>query len=162
LRCTAAFLHENASGRINYNAPTEKITRHGEGSDQLTHTVLNSRPRHTGVSEAAGAWRMGTRVYELCSFRLMDSSVTLVTLQRAFLLGGRIPPLRLGDGVSRHLCRPRERNCVLHATNIFGLTVGLCGLPTRDGIGPDQLQRTDREKYHAWRGKRTTTTHRRK
>jgi hypothetical protein len=48
------------------------------------------------------------------------------------------------------------------ATNLFGPTAGLCGLPTRQGTGSDQLQRTEREKYHARRGKRPNTTHRRK
>jgi hypothetical protein len=34
------------------------------------------------------------------------------------------------------------------ATNLVGLIAGLWGLPTREGIEPDQLQRTDREKDH--------------
>jgi hypothetical protein len=48
------------------------------------------------------------------------------------------------------------------ATNLVRPTAGLCGLPKRQGIGPDHLQRTDREKYHARRGKRPTTMHRKK
>jgi hypothetical protein len=44
------------------------------------------------------------------------------------------------------------------ATNLVGQTAALCGPPTLQGIGPDQLPRTDRTKYHARRGKRPTTT----
>jgi hypothetical protein len=47
-------------------------------------------------------------------------------------------------------------------TNLVGPTAGHCGLPTRQGINLDQLPRTEREKYHARRGKRTSTTHRKK
>jgi hypothetical protein len=188
-----------------------------------------------GVTEAAGTWRLGPKIYEVKSFRRKDFSVTSVTVQCAFIVGGGIPPRRLGDGVSRHLSRPRERNGVPRlyepsrtdwwalppsytanhragsttthrpkkltrtatvqralvgsvvfrprrlgedgarhrsrprggtgyrgATNQVGLTAGLCGLPRRQGIGPDQLKRTDRKKYHDRRGKRPNTTYRRK
>jgi hypothetical protein len=54
LRDTAAFLHGKASGRINYNASTEKRNTYGEGSYQLPRTEGNSRLRHTGVEMAAG------------------------------------------------------------------------------------------------------------
>jgi hypothetical protein len=47
------------------------------------------------------------------------------------------------------------------ATNLVGPTAGLSGIPTRQGTGPDQLQRTDRENYQARRGKLPTSTHRR-
>jgi hypothetical protein len=93
LRGSAVLLHGKASGRIKYNASTEKITTHGEGSDQLPLTEGNSRPLHTVVSEAAGSWRLGPTVYELCSFRLNESSVTSVTVQKAFpAVGGILPP----------------------------------------------------------------------
>jgi hypothetical protein len=36
--------------------------------------------------------RLGSTVYELCSFRLKDSSVTSVTVKMAFFSGGSIPP----------------------------------------------------------------------
>jgi hypothetical protein len=55
---------------------------------------------------------------------------------------------------------PDDGTVARSATNIVELTAGLCGLPTGQGIGPDQLPRTDREKYHARRVKRPTTTHR--
>jgi hypothetical protein len=100
------------SGRINYNAPTEKRTTHGEGSDQIPRTVGNSRPRHTGVAEAAGALRLGPTVYKVRSFLLKDSSVTSVTIQMAFLRGGRNPPRRLGDGGAGIRSGPRGRNSV--------------------------------------------------
>jgi hypothetical protein len=48
------------------------------------------------------------------------------------------------------------------STNLVGPIGGLCGLPTREGIGPDQLQRTESEKYNARRRKRPSTMHRRK
>jgi hypothetical protein len=92
LRVSAAFLHGKAPGRINKNAPTEKSTTHGEGSDQLPRTVGNSRQGHTGVAEAAGNWRLGLTVYELCSFCLKDRSVTSANVQWAFVGGGGIPP----------------------------------------------------------------------
>jgi hypothetical protein len=78
----------------------------------MLHTEVNSRPHHTGVAEPAGLLRLGPTVYDLCSFRLKDSSVTSVTLQRAFLLGGSIPPRRIGDGGARHRRRRRVRNNV--------------------------------------------------
>jgi hypothetical protein len=65
---------------------------HGEGSDQVLRTEGNSRPRHTGVEEAEGALPLGPTVYDIYSFRLKDSSVTSVTVQRAFLRGDIIPP----------------------------------------------------------------------
>jgi hypothetical protein len=121
-------------------------TTHGEGSDQLTRTQANSSPRHTGVEKAAGDWRMGPTVFEVCSFRLKDSSVTSVTIKIAFLWGIGIPPRRIGVGGAGNPSRPRERTVSRGATNIVGPTAGLCGLPTWQGIGPDQLPRTDREK----------------
>jgi hypothetical protein len=101
-----------ASDLINYNTPTEKSTTHGEGSDQIPRTEGNSRPFRTGLAGAAGLLRLGPTVYELISFRLKVFSVTSVTVQRAFLLGGGKQPRRLGDGGSRHLSRPRGRNGV--------------------------------------------------
>jgi hypothetical protein len=86
--------------------PTEKSNTHGEGSVQLPRTEGNSRPRHTWVAEAAVALRLGPTVYELCSSRLKDSSVTSVTVQRAFFEGGGVPPRRLGDGGARKRSRP--------------------------------------------------------
>jgi hypothetical protein len=59
---------------------------------------------------AAGNLRLGPTVYELSSFCRKDFSVTSVTVQRASLLGGGIPSRRQGDGLSRHLSRPRGRN----------------------------------------------------
>jgi hypothetical protein len=112
LRVSATFLHVKAPGLINYNAPTEKSTTHVEGIDQLPRSEGNSSPRHTGVAEAAEHWRLLHKVYVLCSFCLKNCSVTSVTVQRAFLMGGGIPPRRLGNGGSRHLSRPRVRNCV--------------------------------------------------
>jgi hypothetical protein len=112
MRGSAAFLQVMASGRFNYNAPTERSTTHGEGSDQIPRTVGNSRPRHTGVAEADRNWRQGPTAFELFSFRLRDSSVTSVTVQRAFSLGGRILPRRLGEGRARHRSQPRGRNSV--------------------------------------------------
>jgi hypothetical protein len=92
MRGFAAFLHGKEPGRINYKAPTAKSNTHGVGSDQLPRTVVNSRPRQTGVAEAAGAWRLGPTDYELCSFRLRHRSVTTATVQRAFVGGCGIPP----------------------------------------------------------------------
>jgi hypothetical protein len=46
------------------------------------------------------------------------------------------------------------------ATNLVGPIAGLCGLITVEGIGPDQLQLTDREKDHERRRNRPTNTHR--
>jgi hypothetical protein len=76
LRGSAGFLQVKASGRINYHAPSEKSTTHGEGSDQLPRTEGNSLRRHTGVAKAARDSRLGPTFYEVCSFRLKDSSVT--------------------------------------------------------------------------------------
>jgi hypothetical protein len=69
-----------------------KRTTHGEGIDQPPFTEGKSRPRHTGVAEAAGAWRLRPTVYEIFSFRLKDSSVTSVTVKMAFHWCGCIPP----------------------------------------------------------------------
>jgi hypothetical protein len=112
LRASAAFLNGKASGRINYKGPTEKSTRHGERSDQLPRTEGNSRPRHTGVAEAAGHWRLLPKIYELSNFCQKVCSVTSVTVQRAIIVGGCIPPRRFGEGGARHLIRHRLRNCV--------------------------------------------------
>jgi hypothetical protein len=109
LPVSAAFVHGKESGPINYHSPTTKSTTHGEGSDQLPLTEANSHPRHTGVAEAAGAWRLGPTVYGECSFRLTDSSVISVTVQSAYLGGGSIPlqsardqlPRTEGNGHSR-------------------------------------------------------------
>jgi hypothetical protein len=75
---------------------------------------------------------------------------------------GDITPHRLGDGGARHHSHPRGGTVSSGASNIVEPTAGLFGLPTRQGIEPDQVAHTDREKYHARRGKRPTTTHRRK
>jgi hypothetical protein len=112
LRCSAAFLHGNASDRINYNAPNEKRTTNGEGIDKLTRTDGNCSPRHTGVAEAAGDLRLGPTVYKVGSFRLKASSVTSVTEQSAFVGGGSIPPCRFGESGPRHCRRPWGRNTV--------------------------------------------------
>jgi hypothetical protein len=90
LRGSGNSLHGKASGRINYHAPSEKCTTHGEESDQLPRTEINRRPRHTGVAEEAGALRLGPTVYDLCSFRLKDRSVTSVNVHRVFVRGGSI------------------------------------------------------------------------
>jgi hypothetical protein len=90
--------------------------------------------------------RLGPTVYKVWSFRLMDSSVTSVTLQSAILGGGRIPPLWLGDAGHNTADGPEGRTVSRGSTNLVGPIAGFCGLPTRDGIGPDQLKRTDPEK----------------
>jgi hypothetical protein len=100
------------TGRINYNAPTEKSTTHGEGSNQLTRTEGDSPPRHTGAAKAAGDWRLGPTVYKVCSFRLEDSSFTSVTVQRRFSGAEVYRPRRLGECEERHRIRPRVRNSV--------------------------------------------------
>jgi hypothetical protein len=105
-----AFLHVKASGRINYHAPTEISTTHGEGSVQLHRNVGNSRQRNTWVAEAAGDWRLGPTVYMVFSFRLVDCSVTSVTVQTAFVRGRGIQSRRLGDGGVRQRSSPREWN----------------------------------------------------
>jgi hypothetical protein len=51
MRYSAAFLHDKAKGRINYHSPTEKSNTHGEGSDQISRTEGNSRPRNTGAAQ---------------------------------------------------------------------------------------------------------------
>jgi hypothetical protein len=79
------------AGRI-VSSTGEESTTHGEGRDQLPRTEANRHPRHTGVAEAAGAWRPGPTVFGECSFRLKDSSVTSVTVQCAYLGGFSIPP----------------------------------------------------------------------
>jgi hypothetical protein len=106
------LLNIKASGQINYHAPTEKSTTHGERSDQLQRTEEESRPGHKGAAKAAGVWLLGHTVYEVCSFRLEDRSVSSVTVKTAFLQGCGIPPRRLGDGRDRKRRRPRERNGV--------------------------------------------------
>jgi hypothetical protein len=74
----------------------QKSTTHGEGSDQLPRNEGTSRPRHTGVDKTAWHWRLGPTVYEVCSFRLKDSSVTTVAVQIAFLRGVILPPSARG------------------------------------------------------------------
>jgi hypothetical protein len=133
-----------------------------KGSDQQPRTDGNSRPRHTGVDKAAGNFRLGPTVYELCSDRLKDSSVTSATVQRAFIVGGGIPPF--GSVTAGHdtSATPEVGTMSRGATNLVGLAAGLCGLHTPQGTGPDQLKRTDREKYYARRPKPPLTTHRSK
>jgi hypothetical protein len=69
-------------------------------------------------------------------------------------------PRFLGDGGNDTAATPGGGRVSRGVTNIIGPTAGHCVLPTRQGIGPDQLPRTAREKYHARRGIRPTTTHR--
>jgi hypothetical protein len=80
------------AGRI-VSSIGEKITTYGEGSVQLPRTEGNSHPRNMGVAEAAGVWRPGPTVYGEFCCRLKYSSVTLVTVQMAYLGGGGITPL---------------------------------------------------------------------
>jgi hypothetical protein len=84
---------------------------HGEGCNQIPRTEGKSRPRHKGAAKPALDFRLGPTVYEVCSFRLKNRSVTSVTVQTAFLGGRSIIPRRLGDGGKRQLSRPRGRNC---------------------------------------------------
>jgi hypothetical protein len=93
LPVSVAFLHGKASCPINYHAPTGKSTTQGEGSGQLPRTEGNGHPRNTGVAVAAGSLLPGPTLYEVCSFRLKDSSVTSLMVQKAFLGGGVIPIL---------------------------------------------------------------------
>jgi hypothetical protein len=97
-------------GWINYNAPSEKSTTHGDGSDQLTRTEGNSRPRHSEVAETAGPLRLGSKLCESCSFRLKDSSVTSMTVQRAFHGGGGIRHPTTRGSRARLRSRPLGRN----------------------------------------------------
>jgi hypothetical protein len=144
--------HGKESGRINYHAPTEKSTTHGEGSDQLQRTEGSSRPRYKGVVKAAGHWQLRQTVYVLCSFRLEVSSVTSETVQRAFGGSDCIQPVGSGKAVHDTAAAPRGGTVSRGATNQVGPTAALCGLPTWQGVRPDQIQRTDRDKYHARRG----------
>jgi hypothetical protein len=112
LRDSVAFLQGNSPCRINYHTPTEKSKTHGLGSDQIQRTEVNSLPRHSGVAEASGPWRLGPTVYVVYSFRIKCCSVTSVTVQMAFLLGGGIPPRRFGDCGARHRSCLRGRNGV--------------------------------------------------
>jgi hypothetical protein len=162
MRGSAAFLHGKASGRINYNAPTEKSTTDGKGSDQLPRTEENSRPRHTGVDKAARNFRLGPTASEACSLLLVDSSVPSATVQIAFDGGGCIPSLSARGGRARQRSRPRGRKRFPRRNEPKRTDCGALRLPTWQGIGPDQLPRTEREKYHARRVKRTSNTHRRK
>jgi hypothetical protein len=145
LRGCAAFPKGKASDRINYQAPSEKSTTHGEGSDQLPLTEGNSRPRHTGVAEAAGPWRLGPTVYELCSFRLKDSSVTSAT-EKVRFIGWERYTAPVGSGTTGHdtAAPPGGGTVSRGATNLIGPTAGICGIPTRQGIESDQLTRTGR------------------
>jgi hypothetical protein len=70
-----------------------------------------------------------------------------VTVQRAFFLGGGITPRRLGKSCHDNLADPDVGTLSRGATNLVGPTACLCGLSTRQGIVPDQLKLTDREKY---------------
>jgi hypothetical protein len=59
-------------------------------------------------------------------------------------LGRRyIDPVCSGKTVHDNTAAPGGGTVSRGATNIFGLTAGLCGLPTQQGIGPDQLKRTE-------------------
>jgi hypothetical protein len=66
----------------------------------------------------------------------------------AFYAGGCIPPPS-ARGMAGHdnLDAPEGGSVSRGATNLVGPTAGLCGLPTRQDTGPDQLKLTDREKY---------------
>jgi hypothetical protein len=118
-------------GATNLVVPTAGLcglpTRQGTGSYQLErtdpekyHALRGKQPttthRRKWPSAPHGgrgwdwAWRQGPTVYELCSFRLKDSSVTSVTLQRAFAGGAQFRPRGFGDGGARHGSRPRGRN----------------------------------------------------
>jgi hypothetical protein len=65
---------------------------HGERNDQLPRTEGKSRQRLTGVDKAAGHGRLGPTVYMVCHFNLKDSTITSMTVQRAFPGGSSIPP----------------------------------------------------------------------
>jgi hypothetical protein len=114
-----------------------------------------------GVAEEAELWRLGPKVYELCSFRLKDSSVTSMTVQRSFIVGGAIPPRRFVDAGERHRHRPRGRKFFPRCKEPSRSDCGALRPSYTEGIGPDQLPCTDLEKNHARRWKRPTTTHRR-
>jgi hypothetical protein len=132
------------------------------GNDQIPRTEGNSRSRQTGAAKAAGAFRLGPTVYKVWSFRLKDISVTSVTVQSAFIGGGVIQPRRIGDGGAQHRSRPRGRNTVPRRKELSRTDCAAPHPSTGQGVGPDQLPHTDREMYHALRGKRPTTRHRRK
>jgi hypothetical protein len=89
------------AGRI-ASSTVEISTTHGVGTDQLTRTEANSHPLHTGDVEAAGAWRPGPKVYAECPFRIKDSSVTSVTVQKAYFGGGGIPPPSRSGTLGHH------------------------------------------------------------
>jgi hypothetical protein len=115
-----------------------------------------------GAEKPAGNSRLGPTVNELFSFRLKDISVTSVTVQWAYIGAAVYSPV--GSGTAGHDTSdaPEGGTGSRGATNVVGPTAKLCGLPTLQGIGPDQLTRTDREKYNALRGKIPTNSHRRK
>jgi hypothetical protein len=125
---------------------------HGEGSDQLPRTEGNSRPRHKGVVEAAADLRLGPTVYELCSFIFKDRSVTSVTLQSVLRGPQYTSPVGSGTAGNDAAAAPEDGTVSRGATKLVRPTAVLFGLPTCQGIWPDELQRTDREKYHARRG----------
>jgi hypothetical protein len=157
---SAAFLHWKASGRINYNAPSEKNTTLGEGSVQLTSTELSSRPGHTGASKTARDMRLGPTVYLVGFFRRKDSSVTSVTVLRRFSGAAVYRPRRIGDGGERNRIRPDCGTVSRGATNLVGPNAGSaaflhgkvsgrinynapCERNTTHGERSDQLLRTE-------------------
>jgi hypothetical protein len=162
LRGSAAFQHGKATGVISYHAPCEKSTSHCEGSDKLPRTEGNSRPRHAGAAKSARDWRLEPTVYELCSFRLKIPQSPQRRYKGRFLGAAVVRPRRLRAAGNDTAAAPVGETVSRGATNLVGPIAGLCGLPTRHGIGPGQLPRTEREKFHARRGKRPSTTHRRK
>jgi hypothetical protein len=69
-------------------------------------------------------------------------------------------PRRLEESGHDNAAAPGGGTVSRGAKSLVGPTAGLCGLPKLQGIGPDQLKRTDREKKHTRRGNIPTTTHR--
>jgi hypothetical protein len=81
--------------------------------DQLPRTDhKKNHARHTGVEEAAGAWRPGPTVYVVFSFRLKDSSVTSVMVKRVLIGGGAVPnPSARGTWCRKPLPPPGAEQC---------------------------------------------------
>jgi hypothetical protein len=103
--------------------------------------------------------RLYPTVYELCSFRLKDSSVTSVAVQRAFFRSGVIPPRRIGYDGARRRSRPRGWKVVPRRNEPSRFDFGVLRPPytARHWAGstttylPRKVPRTAREatKYHA-------------
>jgi hypothetical protein len=81
--------------------------------------------------------RLGPTVYDLSSFCLKNFSVTSVTVQGAFLLGGGIPPVGSGRACLDTLDAPEGRSVSHGATYLVVPSARLCVLPTREDTGPD-------------------------